>query len=449
MADAPVLHRCPVCFKTYKRREHLQRHRTTHTSKRPHRCILCNASFQRTDVLKRHLQTCDGVSNPLAGRRRACDRCVRQKKACNSAQPCVNCEKRSVECVYSVAPPTATAATPAPTAASSSSSVPPLASSSGLLLSNGPTQQVNSPSPSSSQASSAIVSADSSASFNNTPSSTSTFDNVPYDDLNALIQQAISNYPVLDGSHQTNHGWLDLNLSPHHQPQPHQGLPLHPPQENQQQSLHQPPQQLPLACSDEYMSDTTQPFQRESSASADSSSSEYRGYSFSFLYDFTSRTGLVSSFECATLAQRQQVVALFQNRYLEQQNAEFPGALAPLLPPFDEATAMGLGTAATPPGLGLSSWALWLQTPIVLKLQQIVLLIKNVVMVKPNNSTVTLTWSPALEQQCLQFFTPSRVAKFIELYWSVWHPNVNFLHRPTFDPTKTKSILLAGMALIG
>ncbi|KAK4465148.1 hypothetical protein QBC42DRAFT_303669 [Cladorrhinum samala] len=427
MADTPVLHRCPVCFKTYKRREHLQRHKATHTSKRPHRCILCNASFQRTDVLKRHLQTCDGLSNPAAGRRRACDRCVRQKKACNSAQPCLNCEKRSVECVYSTAPAaTPTAASPAPSTASSSCSVPPLASSSGLLLSDCPTPQVNPPSPSSSsQASSALVPAHTAAAtLGGTPSSTSALDGAPYDDLNALIQQAISTYPVLDGSQQMGNGcWLDLNFAPQQQPQP----------------LPQPPQQFPLASSDDYMSDTARSFQREGSASADSSSSEHRGCTLGFLYDFTSRTGLVSSFECATLAQRQQVVALFHNRYLEQHNAEFPGALA-----------AGLGPAATaPPGLELSSWSLWLQSPIVLKLQQIVLLIKNVVMVKPNNSTVTLTWSPALEQQCLQFFTPSRVAKFIELYWSIWHPNVNFLHRPTFDPAKTKSILLAGMALIG
>src|SRR4051812_30725511 len=100
MPDAEGLHRCPVCFKGYKRREHLQRHRSSHTSERPHRCIVCNASFQRTDVLKRHLQTCDGTSTTSSNRRRACDRCVRQKKACNSLQPCQNCEKRAVRCEY-------------------------------------------------------------------------------------------------------------------------------------------------------------------------------------------------------------------------------------------------------------------------------------------------------------------------------------------------------------
>jgi len=39
--------------------------------------------------------------------------------------------------------------------------------------------------------------------------------------------------------------------------------------------------------------------------------------------------------------------------------------------------------------------------------------------------------------------------KYLELYWAIWHPNVNFVHRPTFNPIVCKSILLASMALIG
>jgi hypothetical protein len=39
--------------------------------------------------------------------------------------------------------------------------------------------------------------------------------------------------------------------------------------------------------------------------------------------------------------------------------------------------------------------------------------------------------------------------KYLELYWAIWHPNVYFVHRPTFNPMLCKSILLASMALIG
>ncbi|KAK3986037.1 hypothetical protein QBC44DRAFT_144418 [Cladorrhinum sp. PSN332] len=456
MADVPgpCLHRCPVCFKTYKRREHLQRHRSTHTSERPHRCILCNASFQRTDVLKRHLQTCDGVSNASAGRRRACDRCVRQKKACNSAQPCLNCEKRSVECLYSISPTAAAA----PMAAPSTSLSPPAPSLPAPALPSNPSLPSNDPAQDDTQShspSSAVLSTSSSA-LDDTPSSTTTFDEVPYDDLDALIRDAVSTYPLHHQMHQmpVHHGWLDMDFQNHH-PHPQHLLqthqhqhPHHYPQQLQQQQ-HQSQGTLLSGLRSDDQEPEREPFQRETSAGATSSSSEYRGYSFGFLYDFTSRTGLVSSFECATLEQRQLIVAEFNRSYLEQQHPDFLRAVPPLFNPLEVPNLTGLPAGNIPAGYSLASWSLWFHNPIVIKLQRVVLLIKNVVMVKPNNSTITLTWSPALEQRCLQFFTPSRFSKFIELYWSVWHPNVNFLHRPTFDPTTTKSILLAGMALIG
>lgn len=75
------------------------------------------------------------------------------------------------------------------------------------------------------------------------------------------------------------------------------------------------------------------------------------------------------------------------------------------------------------------------------KLDELVSLVKEVVTVKPNNnSTVKLTWSRELEQECRQFFSP---------HWSVWHSNVNIIHRPSFDVMSCRPILLASMALIG
>lgn len=102
LATSP--HQCSICFKSYKRREHLQRHRNSHSADRPHRCPACPSTFQRADVLRRHLRTCDRIISSAyqgATRKRACDRCARQKKACNSARPCQNCSKRGVECAYS------------------------------------------------------------------------------------------------------------------------------------------------------------------------------------------------------------------------------------------------------------------------------------------------------------------------------------------------------------
>lgn len=377
MANSLGLHRCPVCFKTYKRREHLQRHRNSHTSERPHRCAQCGASFQRSDVLKRHVQTCDGASGPSSSRRRACDRCVRQKKACDSARPCVNCEKRSVECHYSN-PPTSSLSQPATLAAT------PVDASQTAL-------DDTKPGPS-----------------HLGPPVDSTFDQVPGGDLDSLIQPAaVSQFPLADG-------WFDVNFS---------------------QSNVGPP--------------VIEPFYHEPVRSP--TTPRYRGYSFRFLSDFTSQTGLVSSFKCATLYQRQQIVAAFHQLCSGQQPIDYFGALPPLCMAPGDVTMQHPGL---PAGLGLadhglSSWSSWLHNPTVIKLQQVVYLVKNVVTARPNNSTITLNWSMALEQKCLDFFSPQRFAKFIELYWSVWHPNLTLLHRPSFDPTSAKSILLAVMALIG
>ena len=104
MADDQELYACPLCSKRYKRREHMQRHWSSHNPSKPHNCAQCNRGFQRLDVLKRHARTCEAKAKGWiapAGRRRACDLCVRQKKACSTTQPCDNCERLSVACNYS------------------------------------------------------------------------------------------------------------------------------------------------------------------------------------------------------------------------------------------------------------------------------------------------------------------------------------------------------------
>ncbi|KAK4135923.1 hypothetical protein BT67DRAFT_448813 [Trichocladium antarcticum] len=374
MADARGLHRCLVCSKTYKRREHLQRHRSSHTSERPHRCVLCSASFQRSDVLRRHVQTCDGPDNASPSRRRACNRCVHQKKACDSGQPCQNCAKRRVDCQY-----------PNPSALA------------GTTIAVADADDPLRPPPSSTRPN---PDHDPHLHTHADPLGP-TFELAPFGNFDALVQQAVSLFPILPDD------WLGIDFS------------------------------------EPAIQDSFESFRNE--PGDDAAATRRHPYSFSFLYHFTSRTGLASSFDCATLQQRQQIVAAFHQCSPEQlQHGDSLGAT----PPPSVSASFDDNPYAVPVSHGLS-WSSWLHNPIVLKLQQMVMLIKNVVTVRPNNSTITLTWTPALEQKCLQFFSPSRFAKFIELYWSVWHPNVNFLHRPTFDPAASKAVLLAAMALIG
>ncbi|KAK3903561.1 hypothetical protein C8A05DRAFT_14485 [Staphylotrichum tortipilum] len=416
------LHRCPVCFKTYKRREHLQRHRGSHIAERPHRCSVCGASFQRSDVLKRHLQTCDGASAPSSSRRRACDRCVRQKKACNSSQPCLNCEKRSVECRYSN-PPASTSDPPTAT----SPSDPPLKLS--------PLQDDQLPADDALTHATTVTTATTATTAVTAAATTSSsssigpgpgFDPLHHQHFDALIQHAVSQAPLMP-HHPMMH--VDPNFFEStfpqfsHAPPPPGGI----------ESFHHDMISAP-------------------------STSRYRKYHFDFLADFTSRTGLVSSFECATLKQRQDIVSLFYQRYHEQQQPQPPdlfwsvpsAPLASAPPALAGPQDAGLFPASVElASQALAPWLSWVNNPWVLRLQEVVLLVRSTVVRKPHNSSITETWSMALEQQCLNFFSPPRFAKFMELYWSVWHPNVNILHRPTFDPASAKAVLLASMALIG
>ncbi|KAJ2893600.1 hypothetical protein MKZ38_008423 [Zalerion maritima] len=166
---------------------------------------------------------------------------------------------------------------------------------------------------------------------------------------------------------------------------------------------------------------------------------DYQQYSFLFLDNFTKDTGIVSSFDCVTPSKRREVVDMVVRSNSSAASNTTQG------------TTETPETPETPQHVSLSSttWLSWIQNPIVITLQQIVLLVKEVVTVKPRNSTISLSWSTSVEDGCLRFFSPARVAKFLELYWSIWHPNVNFLHRPTFDPASCKAVLVAAMAVMG
>ena len=91
----------------------------------------------------------------------------------------------------------------------------------------------------------------------------------------------------------------------------------------------------------------------------------------------------------------------------------------------------------------------WFSDPLSIKTHEILLLVEEVVTIKPRNSPVTLQWSPALKNACLQFFSPINLRKYLGFYWALWHPNVNFVHKPSFDAVSAKPALLAAMALIG
>ncbi|EXL73368.1 hypothetical protein FOPG_11299 [Fusarium oxysporum f. sp. conglutinans race 2 54008] len=84
----------------------------TETSDSPSVCSFCQRRFTRRDALKRHWGICkvrleNGSDIPLLPARRprlkkprACNRCVRLKRACDRSVPCSTCSIRNYECSY-------------------------------------------------------------------------------------------------------------------------------------------------------------------------------------------------------------------------------------------------------------------------------------------------------------------------------------------------------------
>lgn len=344
------------------------------------------------------METCDGkrtYQGTATRKRRACDRCVRQKKGCNASSPCQNCEKRGVSCQYSLV---GYACGPSTTSTVDAQDNNIISAMPGRT--DGATDT----------ASASTITIGAPCHPANQPLALQYGDN-----WSALVHDTMSDFSLLD-SHVADA--ID--------------------------------QEWPMFMSPTY--GTAGPSQPVTSSEAYQSYIPSQGYSFHFLADMTSGTGLVSSFDCGTLMQRNEVVSLFLQSTLDSASATAPlssfsddgESLTEFCGPSDSHASASEGVPAL-----TSDWQSWLVNPMVIKLQQIVLRIKEVTVTKPRNSTVTLSWSSTVEARCLDFFSVTRFGKFLELYWSVWHPNVNFLHRPTFDPLNTPTTLLAAMAIIG
>jgi hypothetical protein len=169
--------------------------------------------------------------------------------------------------------------------------------------------------------------------------------------------------------------------------------------------------------------------------------------SFHFLDNFTSKTGLVCSFDCGTLNQREQVSSTFLQFEVGYESVTRQTASRILGEDTWPATESTTSTCLMDRNsLNRQNWT---YDRLILITHQILVLVKEVVTVKPRNSAVELAWSPVLEKMCIQFFSPVNLRRFLELYWAIWHPNVNFMHQPTFDPASSKPVLIASMAVIG
>lgn len=164
-----------------------------------------------------------------------------------------------------------------------------------------------------------------------------------------------------------------------------------------------------------------------------------------FLANFTSKTGLVT-FDCGTLEQRRRVGDSVGSATLAA--STIPTSTGPSLGgAFGDATVSAIHDDRS--DSAQASVHQWLSDPLSLKSHEIISSIKDTVLHKAKNSCVTLSWSPTVNDGCVRFFSPTNLRRYLHFYWAIWHPNVNFVHKPTFDAVSAKRELVAAMAVIG
>lgn len=364
-------HQCPVCFKNYKRREHLVRHAGSHKPDRPHRCGSCRSTFQRADILRRHVRSCYGDGSKPGAKKRACVRCAHHKKACGSERPCQGCLKKGLPCFDS----------------SEKYAAPEnqlqITNSQDSLVEKESTRQ----SRQSRQDEDALA-----ASQRRLSSQEQQFELFQDAPLNNVFGEFFFDYSDPD--------WQEYLLF-----------------SSESQVLRENP-----------LVDTSQ------------------NNGLRFLDGFTSNTGFISSFDCCTQEEREHIASILKSESLSKSHPDTVH-ISPLLD--DPYVSCPLLDNISDPSTENAIPSDWLSDPLSRKTHEILLLVEEVVKTKARNSPVIHTWSPTLRNLCLQFFSPNNIRRLLGLYWAIWYPNMNLVHRPTFDPVSAKPALIAAMVLTG
>ncbi|OCK79360.1 hypothetical protein K432DRAFT_383157 [Lepidopterella palustris CBS 459.81] len=96
---------CPFCGDSFKRLEHLSRHKLSHSDERPYHCPTCHKAFTRKDTLNRHIPIHSSSGRPdkrssVSRVSRACCRCARSRLRCDGEAPCGRCTTKNAQCTY-------------------------------------------------------------------------------------------------------------------------------------------------------------------------------------------------------------------------------------------------------------------------------------------------------------------------------------------------------------
>ncbi|OAP55593.1 hypothetical protein AYL99_10566 [Fonsecaea erecta] len=81
--------------------------------------------------------------------------------------------------------------------------------------------------------------------------------------------------------------------------------------------------------------------------------------------------------------------------------------------------------------------------------QEIVGRLRDSIAHRPQNSYIKLRWSPEVEKECIEFFSPVNLHRFVDLYWVTWYIHWPVIHKSTFQASEAPCTLVAAMVLIG
>jgi hypothetical protein len=83
------------------------------------------------------------------------------------------------------------------------------------------------------------------------------------------------------------------------------------------------------------------------------------------------------------------------------------------------------------------------------KASELVKNLQEIITNKRNNDVIKFEWSPTIQAQCQEFFSPDNIRRFLQYFWSLWYPNCPIVHKPLFDIYATIPGLLCVMIVIG